>query len=278
LVQFFRNPCRFLLRQRLGILLCREQDPTVDDEPFLPDFPSRQALAERLLPQAMQGLAAPQLRRLAESGIEYPSGTLGTVLLNDEMGSLQRFAQAVRDATQVPCLPPLTIDLPFVLEGEDWQLVSMLTERRPAGLVLHRYDDTRPSDYLTGWLMHLAAAAALPGATQTRWISRDGSFRLTHCSDAMSILRGLMRLYRRGLREPIRFFPKSAWAYIQSGRDLAAAAKQWHPTFTVAYGEDAEPAYRLALRGIGDPLDADFQACAETVFGAIDAHLEDARL
>jgi exodeoxyribonuclease V gamma subunit len=278
------------------MLLSWDEAATSDDEPFLPDFRSRQALAERLLPQALQGLSAQQLRRLAEAGIEYPPGTFGTVLLNDEMDSLQRFARTVREATQAPCLPPLNIDLPFVLEGEDWQLATVLAGRRklmqqqaddaeraeqqrhPAGLLLHRYDDTRPVDYLSAWLTHLAAAAAQPGTMQTQWISRDGSFRLTHCPDARSILEGLMSLYRRGLREPIHFFPKSAWAYIQSRRDLAAALKKWHNTFTPAHGEDADPAYRLALRGVADPLDADFRACAESVFGAMGAYLEDSRL
>jgi exodeoxyribonuclease V gamma subunit len=259
--------------------LYREEEAASDDEPFLPDFLSRQALAERLLPQAIQGMGAQDLKRLAAAGIEYPSGTLGTALLQDELGSLQRFAAAVRDATDAPPLPPLTVDLSFALDGEEWRLASVLTGRRATGLVLHRYDDTRATDYLAGWLTHLVAAAASPRPTQTRWISRDGSFLLNHSSagGARDILQGLMSLYRRGLREPIHFFPKSAWEYVCSGRDLAKARRMWHPGGRFARGEDTHPAYRLALRGIADPLDADFKACAETVFGLLGAHLDDAR-
>jgi exodeoxyribonuclease V gamma subunit len=194
------------------------------------------------------------------------------------MGSLQRFALEVRDATQAPRLPLLAVDLPFVLQGEDWAVATLLTERREAGLVLHRYDDTRASDYLAAWLTHLVAAAASPDPTETRWISRDGSFRFTPCNDAQSILESLLQLYRRGLSEPIHFFPKSAWKYIQSGRDLGKARAAWHPTYGGARGEDKHEAYRLALRGIGDPLDADFIACAETVFGPSGAYLDDPRL
>lgn len=277
LLQFFRNPCRFLLRQRLGMPLYRAEDSVSDEEPFLPDFPSCQALAERLLPQAMQGLGAQELTRLAQAGIEYPPGALGAAALQDEMGSLQRFALEVRDATQAPRLPSLAVDLPFVLEGEDWQLAALLTDRRAAGLVLHRYDDTRASDYLAAWLTHLVAAAASPTPTETRWISRNGSFRFTHCSDAQAILERLLALYRRGLREPIHFFPKAAWEYINTGRDLRKARHEWHRTYGAARGEDSHGAYRLALRGMSDPLDADFQACAETVFGPIGAYLDDPR-
>jgi exodeoxyribonuclease V gamma subunit len=278
LLQFFRNPCHFLLKQRLGMSLYREEGTVSDEEPFTPDYKSREALAERLLPAAMQAATDEALTRLAQAGIEYPPGALGSTALKDERASLQRFALEVRNATQAPRLPPLTVDLPFVLQGEDWVLATMITERREAGLVLHRYDDTRTSDYLAAWLTHLVAAAASPTPIGTRWISRDGSFRFTPCSDARSILERLLELYRRGLREPIHFFPKSAWAYIQGGGNLTKARSEWHRTFGSVKGEDKHEAYRLALRGVSDPLDADFESCANTVFGPSVAYLDDPRL
>ena len=277
LQQFFRNPCHFLLRQRLGMSLYREDGTVSDDEPFTPDFLARRALAERLLPQAMQGVDPKELRRLAGAGIEYPPGALGSAALEDEMSSLQRYALEVRDATRAPRLPPLAVESPFVLQGEDWVVTTMITERRETGLVLQRYDDTRASDYLAGWLTHLVAAAATLKPTETRWISRNGSFRFTPCTDARSILERLLLLYRRGLTEPIHFFPKSAWAYMEGGRDLVKARAAWHPTHQGARGEDRHEAYRLALRGSGDPLDADFEACAEIVFGQTGNYLDDPR-
>jgi exodeoxyribonuclease V gamma subunit len=276
LLEFFRNPCAYLLKRRLGLSLYREEDGVADEEPFIPDFLPRQALAERLLPQAMQGLGADDLRRLAQAGIEYPPGALGSAALDEEMGYLQRFAYAVRDAT--PVAPePLSVELPFSLDGEPWQLAALLTARHESGLVLHRYDDTRPTDYLAAWLTHLTAAAASPTPIDTRWISRDGSFRLTPVSDAREILERLMLLYRRGLREPIHFFPKSAWEYIVEDRDLDKARAVWHKTFGDAHGEDTHEAYRLALRGV-DPLDAEFETCAETVFGTARTYLDDPRV
>jgi len=278
LQQFFRNPCRFLLQQRLRVSLYREDDSVADAEPFLPDHHSRQLLAERLLPHAMQGLGPQALSRLAQAGIEYPPGALGSVALADELGSLQRFADEVREATLPPLLPPLAVDLPFVMEGEHWRLTTLLAERRDTGLVLHRYDDTRAGDYLAGWLSHLAATAASPTPIETRWISRDGSFRFTDCRAAAALLETLMMLYRRGLSEPIHFFPKSAWEYIKHDRNLGKARAVWHTTFGAARGEDTHEAYRLALRCIADPLDAEFHACAETVFGTARTYLDDPRL
>jgi exodeoxyribonuclease V gamma subunit len=274
---FFENPCRFLLRQRLGLSLYREDGTVSDEEPFTPDYAARQALAERLLPQAMQGLGKEALRRLAQAGIEYPPGAWGAAALDDEMGSLQRFALAVRDATRAAPWEPLRVELPFRLHGEDWVVSTMITDRRDSGLVLHRYDDTRPRDYLAGWLTHLVAAAASPTPAETRWISRNGEFRFTPCHAARSILEPLLLLYRRGLREPIHFFPKAAWAFIQAGRDLGKAREEWHPNYGGARGEDRHEAYRLALRGVGDPLDDDFKTCADIVFGSCCDYLVDPR-
>ena len=46
------------------------------------------------------------------------------------MSSLQRYALEVRDATQAPRLPPLAVDMPFVLQGEDWVVTTLISERR----------------------------------------------------------------------------------------------------------------------------------------------------
>ena len=278
LIRFFRNPCRYLLRERLGIALFREESAQSDDEPFVPDFAERQALAERLLPQAMQGLGDQELERLAMAGIEYPGGTLGTALLQEELATLRHFARTVRDATQPPAGPPITLGRDFAV-GETWRLEAVLTGVRRTGLVLHRYDDTRAGDYLTGWLTHLVLCAAAPAGAElrTRWISRDGEYRLIHCREAAEILGSLLGLYRRGLQEPLHFFAKSAWIYHLSG-SLANARAKWRPNYGEARGESEDAAYRLAFRGQDDPIDVKFEESTRIVFGGIRACLEDARI
>ncbi len=60
LLEFFRNPCRALLRRRLGIELAYADEELQDDEPFLPDGRSRAALAERLLPLLLTDTPPPR--------------------------------------------------------------------------------------------------------------------------------------------------------------------------------------------------------------------------
>jgi exodeoxyribonuclease V gamma subunit len=280
LIRFFRNPCRFLLRDRLGIELAESATELSDEEPFLPDFAGRQVLAERLLPQLRDGINDKELRRLALAGIEYPPGIFGELALDRELQTLQDFARSVTAATAAPCFPPIHDTLDFDLAGEAWRLTAAFSDLRASGLVRQRYDDTRAADYLAGWLSHLFLCASRPAGVdlETHWLSRDGWYRLHPCNEAREILTSLMNHYRRGLGEPLHFFPKTAWKFIAGDRNFAKAEAAWRATPDRPWGEEKDPAVRLALRGSGNPLDADFVDCAEAVFGTMLPYLEDPRL
>jgi exodeoxyribonuclease V gamma subunit len=65
LILFFFHPCRYLLRERLGIVIEAGAADLPDDEPFLPEFRARDALAARLLPHCLAGRRADELLALA---------------------------------------------------------------------------------------------------------------------------------------------------------------------------------------------------------------------
>jgi len=164
------------------------------------------------------------------------------------------------------------------IDGQTWAVHGALPDLRPDGLVRWRYDDTRPGDYLEAWLLHLARAAGEGDITPTRWLSRDGDFQFGAVPDAPAVLADLLRLYARGLCEPVHFFPKSAWAYMVSGCKLSKASARWRSTPRNPFAEEADPAYSLALRGVAEPLDGDFHDCAVTVLGPLLASLDDPRV
>ena len=266
----------------MGIELAQRDDSLADDEPFLPDIHARAALAQRLLPQLLAGTETQDvtLRTLARAGTEYPSGQLGELLLDKEIALLGQFAAELRAATAEPCVPAQQACLEFDLDGETWRLSGGFGDLRSGGLVRQRYDDVRAADYLAGWISHVFLCALAPAGVvaETRWYSRNGHYRLQPCAAPHELLRDWLRLYRRGLCEPVHFFPKSAWQYVVNGAHLGKAIATWRSTSFRPYGEADHPAYRLALRGCADPLDADFVACASTVFGLLRPCLEDERL
>ena len=278
LLQFFRNPCRVLLRRRLNLALSVADEELLDDEPFLADYRGRRAFAQRILPLLLAGRPQAQVRELALAGNEYPAGRLGERLIDEELARLQGFADELAPQLAIPPLPPVHAAFDCPLAGEPWQLVGVLGDLRPTGLLRYRYDEVRAADRLAGWISHLVLCAAAPPAVrlETYWHARDGGFRLRPCeaAAARTHLAALVALYRRGLSQPLHFFPRSAWAYVEHGGKLTAARQHWHNQHNPARGEEADPAFQLALRGVDDPLDAEFEHCARTVFGPLLEHLE----
>ena len=289
LIRFFANPCRYLLRTRVGLDLPESTEALADVEPLLPEWPARQALAARLLPAlrarasgGADGDGAPELWALARAGGEYPAGAIGEGALARELLRLQAFARRVAELEAGSPLPPHPVRFACSLEGEAWSLSAAFTDLRPAGLVRARYDDTRTADYLGAWITHLVLCAA-PAAgvrCETRGLSRDGEFRFTALDPAAARaeLETLLRLYRQGLCAPLHFFPKSAWAFMGGGESVARAQAKWTGGRQPAFGESADPAYRLALRGEQGVPDDRFFSLARTVLQPLLAHIEDARL
>jgi exodeoxyribonuclease V gamma subunit len=271
LVEFFRNPARYLLRRRMGISLPRGEDALEDDETFLPDVPSRSALGRRLLPLllAEEQHDAAAVRRLAAAGTELPEGALGAVVLDRELETILRFADEVRQATAAPVLPPHQAQVPIDVDGEPWRVQAGFADLRPQGLVRWRYDGERARDVLEAWIAHLVLCADAPPGIRpaTEWLSLGQPRRFEPKADAREQLAALVRLYRRGLCEPLPFFPKTAWAYVSEGRSTFKAKSKWSVTKDTPFGEGSDAAYQLAFRGLADPLaDTDFYQLAVDIF------------
>ncbi|MDQ6618429.1 MAG: exodeoxyribonuclease V subunit gamma [Pseudomonadota bacterium] len=278
LIQFFCNPCRYLLKQRLGLGLPAAEDELEDDEPFLPDWRAPGALASRVLADLLEGADPGQVRALARAGIEYPPGAYGEHLLDQELASLHVFASSIRQHTRAPVLDPVSGDIAFEIGGHVWRLQGAISDLRTNGLVRYRYDDVRAVDYVQGWIEHLFLNALdTPADPRTLWQSRDGSYLLPPIADARARLHELLTLYSRGLRAPLHFFPKSAWCLVTKGGRVGAE-RQWFSTVSHRYGEDRDASYQLCLRGVENPLDEAFEGCARTVFAPLVAVIQDLRL
>ena len=300
LKRFFSNPCRFLLRERLGLDLPESEEDLADVESFVPDWQTNRTLVARLLPVLLEegekgdaSIADDALFSLARAGGEYPVGRLGEGALRRELVSLRGFAERVNAARALPRCPVHTVRLEHVLrfngehEAETWELRAAFGALRATGLVAFRYDDVRASDVLAAWFDHLTLCAApSPGVEcRTRGLSREGGFVLhpLPAADAHAQLGKLLALYRAGLREPLRFFPKSAWEYARiraregnEDRALKEAFKKWNEG---DFPERKHAAYRLALRGMRmeEAFDDVFRENAEIVFGALWQVFEDCR-
>lgn len=291
LKRFFNNPCRFLLRERLGLDLPASEEELVDVESFVPDWQARRALAVRVLPVLLEegvSITEDALFSLARAGGDYPDGSLGEGALRRELVSLRDFAGRVSTALAKPRCPVHTTRLELHLDGaheaETWELRAVFGVLRADGLVVWRYGDARAqnapaNDVLAAWLDHLALCAAPPPGVEcrTRCLLRNGEFMLhpLPVAEARAQIGKLLALYRAGLQEPLRFFPKSGWEYIrihvrEGNEDKAnrEAFKKWNDG---DFSEKNHTAYQLALRGLRaeEALDSVFRENTKTVFSAL---------
>ena len=276
LAAFLRNPCRFLVEQRLGLALRRDDEALQDDEPFVPDVGGRAPLVQMLLPALLAGLPVEAARTLALAGTALPAGGFGLRFLERELNGLREFAEQVREHTAQPALPPHAARLEVLIDGQPWRLHGEFADLRPRGLLRHRYARHSPVDYLDAWLPHLllchdAPAGVLPVTTG---IARDGRFFFTEADAPAATLQTLLRLYAKGLREPLAFFPRSAWAWLEGDRDgPAKAIARFRPNAFNDFAEGQDAGIRLALRGRPDPFAPDvvdeFYANAQAVFGPL---------
>ncbi|MBK1689652.1 exodeoxyribonuclease V subunit gamma [Rubrivivax gelatinosus] len=279
LVEFFRQPTRFLLRRRLQIALQFDEAALEDDEPLVADTLARRAFAERLLPPLLAGLEPGAALRRAEAGVELPSGTLGRCQRDAEFARVSGFAERVREALAEPVLDAQGAEMDFDLGGERWTVAAGFADLRASGLVRWRWGVLRGADLLEAWLHHLVlAAAAPPGvAPRTRWLLSNGELVLHAPEAPREHLAALLRLYRRGLAEPLRLYPRTSLAMVQQG--WAAALKRWTPSERAPYAEGGEEAIRLAWRGReAEALEGDFEDLAQAVFSPLLAHAEGSAL
>jgi exodeoxyribonuclease V gamma subunit len=280
LVRFFRNPCRALLQTRLGLRLHEDEDDLLDDEPLVATPAGRRALAERLLPLLLAGADLDEVHAMAHAGTELPAGVFGERWLTLELAGLQAFAGRILASTHEPCLPPHTAHLHLSVDGTPWRLDAAFSDLRAGGLQRHRYGRLSAADRIAAWLHHLVLCASTPAGAErlTTWHASDATLRLRPPADPIGLLNQLLALYQRGLQEPLAFFPKSAWAYVDEDDSLSAALKAWRPSAFQRFAEGTHLAYRLALRGRPDPFGpglAAFHALAHTVYDPLREHAEE---
>lgn len=276
LVDFLSNPARHLLRGRLGLDLRDRALLPEDSEPQEPDKREARSLDARLFDLHLDGAGATKSARLLRAEGRLPHGAVGDAVLVEHQGVVARFAARLEPRLAAPVEPDLEVHLD--LGGR--RLTGRIRGLRPGGLLLYRLDELSVWQRIEAWVWHLALnAAAGPGTgRETVWVAKDDVLVLPPLDSARARLEELMTLLAQGEREPLPFFPRSAWAYADAasrgrGDPLKAARAIWAPGYK-SRGECSDPYFSLAFRHLGDPLNAPFPRLAEAVFEPLIAHAQ----
>lgn len=263
LIRFFRNPARYLLRQRLGIRLEEAQKEVDSREPFALEPLALYGLRQRLLALRLREEPVEDALALARAGGLLPHARVGEVLFREESGAVDGFAGKLRAASPKKTFEPLGFDIAL----RERRLAGALAGVSDAGLLGYRLAPVHPRDLLNAWVRHLVLNVVAPEgvARVTRWIGEDEVVAFEPLGDAQAILQRLVELYAMGLRRPLHFFPAASYEYVKSGTTGKKYRATWEGS-DFSRGECDDPYYQLAFRG-SDPLDGEFEEISRAVFG-----------
>ena len=284
--RFFSNPTRHFVQKRLGIFLDDTGKMLEDRENFVLGGLEKYLVEQNLLNARLAGTKLDEFRPVQDALGQLPHGHVGDFSYNAMSIEIDDFVSKIATFTSAAPKDPLEVDISisgFDLSG----LVSGIAE---CGLIDIRYSRKSIKNILNSWVYHLVIShVAPPEYPRTSvLLCKDVALRFKTVDQSNLLLADLLNLYRRGLEEPIHFFPETSYEYAvqklnQSVSDQAALAKagqKWTGGDWVGqYGraECDDRYYDLCFRR-SDPLDDEFRETALTVFKPLLEHCEEIRL
>ncbi|HRY16649.1 MAG TPA: exodeoxyribonuclease V subunit gamma, partial [Candidatus Competibacteraceae bacterium] len=286
LTRFFRNPARWLLRERLGIQVDEGEEALETREPFVLDGLENYQLLDQMLDLHREGRTVADMETIMRASGALPHGQVGECLFAGASERVARFAGRLGRVLPRRDTEPLEVDLSL----GDFRVTGRWTGMTASGWVGYRLAKIKATDYLNLWLHHLALNVAAPEgiARQSHWVAEDQDVALDPLENAEALLKSLLDLYWQGSCRLLPFFPKSALAYVERlckdqerGKEpdpdkaLGAARQAWEGSEQRAGLAERRDAYYQLAFGDADPLDREFTALAtavfEPLFAAIDA-------
>ncbi|TLU58188.1 MAG: exodeoxyribonuclease V subunit gamma [Chlorobium sp.] len=265
LLRFYDNPAAFFLEQRLGIRFDGVALPLEDREPFAVAGLELYSIKQEILEGELAGGDANELLPLLRSRGILPPARHGEQVFRKIVNEVQEFAGVVQEKTgRAAALPPLEVDFQL---GQ-FRLTGQLDQVWPSGLLHYRCATMKMKDRMRSWIEHLVLnTTASAGYPKETWlVMTDDAQHFLELPDAAIQLEKLLQGYWMGLSKPLRFFPRSSFAYATKG-SLEAAQKEWRDeSFTNRPGEGSDPAIHRCF-GSGDPFDREFCALAIELVG-----------
>ncbi len=276
LSQFFKNPARWLLRERLGVRVDEGEEALETREPFVPDALESYQMLDEMLELYREERPATDIETILRANGALPHGQVGECVFASAYERVERFAGRLGRVFPRRGQAPLELDLAL---GE-FRLTGRLTGMTPAGWVGYRLARIKAGDYLKLWLHHLAlnAMGLEEGVRQSYWVAEDRLVTLTPVEYPETLLQGLLEVYWQGARRLLHFFPKSGLAYVEQlhkdqepnpDKALWAARRAWEGQERQPGTAEREDAYYQLAFGDTNPLDEEFTALAMAVFGSL---------
>ena len=283
LVDFFSHSAKFFVRHRLGIELPREREETEDREPFALHGLDRYDIEQKLLDETLNGLGPESALELVRAAGVLPPGGTGRLIFDEICGNVTAFAEAIREKAESKLQPPVTIGVTI----GDFALSGRIDRIRGDTLLHYRLTTLKPKDFVRVWIEHLVRN--LTEEKPALLFGKDeqviAGYEFPPVKNARKLLSDLLALYWRGLGEPLRFFPRTSWAFaetIAQGKDetkaCLAAGQIWRGNEREGKGEQEDSYIKLAFRNVSDVLDEDWKQTSLRVLSPLLQARDDKRI
>jgi exodeoxyribonuclease V gamma subunit len=269
-LEFFVNPSRYLLRERLGVRLSEAAQPVERREPFVLDGLGAYAVRVELLARRAEGVERARLMQELRARGLLPLGQVGAVELGRQEALVEEFAHRLDAATSGEPLDTI----PFgPLELGQVRLSGELRDVARDGVLAYRIANPKATDEMQLWIRHLLLHVLRPrdpGWSST-WLGKKSAVVFSAVADASKHLLDLAGVFEEGLHRLLPLFPRTSLEYcLAPRRKLECARLVWEGN-DFRDGEDVDPYLAYAWRGL-DPLDAEFERLAERVMGPLVEH------
>ena len=283
LIRFFKNPARWLLRERLGVRPEEGEEALATREPFVLDGLENYQVLQQMLDLHLERRPAATIATILRAEGALPHGQVGECVFKTAQDRVTRFAGRLGRIWPRRAQEPLVVDLP--LGG--FRLTGQVRGLTPDGWVGYRLAGMKANDYLSLWLHHLVLNVTAPDGMPrpSHWVAEDQEVLLepVPADEAAAYLQALLAIYGQGTQRLLHFFPKSALAYMDTLRKdkhqdtdkaLRAAQRAWEGSeYDQRRAERDDAYYQLAFRDT-DPLDDEFVELAQAVFAPLFAQIE----
>ena len=269
LCYFFTNPARFLLTQRLGIVLEEEEAFFEETEPFEVKGLEKYWFEQELVEKGYEKQSLEELFQAVKASGQLPHGVPGECVYRETCQGIDAYLGRLSTYRQGEMLEPLEVDLRF---GE-FRLVGRVENIYAGGLLHFRYATVKPGDRLRIWIHHLVLNQVRGRAYPCTGIlaCKDLDCQYPPINNSEALLQDLIEAYWQGLMKPIHFFPRSSWEFVDSlakGKEQEqarqSARNKWKGNdFSPGEGED--PYYQVCFEN-GDPLNEAFEELSKKIF------------
>jgi exodeoxyribonuclease V gamma subunit len=277
LTRFFANPAGYFLQSVLQIQLERVEKPLAESEPFSHSALEMHGLRQFLCAEQLAGGSFESSLEAARARGLLAPGSPARLQLAKLWSESLEVARRVKPLVQNPADP-----LPVHLElSSGWRIEGLLGGRyAEGGLVRWRAGEARCAEWMELWIYQLAFAAmdaACPPAvlvhTPSKKVLSNSVLAPDSSAEALDLLTTLVSLFERGQREPLRFFPRSAWAFATAlaGGEEAASKKAdaaWNG-YGDTPGERQNEAISICFREDPDPLSAEFRELSGSILSPL---------